>query len=244
MQGRFAGWKVLLNCAGPFSATAGPLMAACLDERVHYLDITGEIEVIEAAAALDAEAKAAGVVLMPAVGFDVVPSDCLAKTLAERLRADAVAVGDGGPDVGESWHGQDDAGRYSTRGTGAYRRSDRAGAAGLEDARDSLSRRAAAGDDDSLGGRCHAYYSTGIPNIEVYAVASSRQIGTLKRGDGWPRPQPAAHPGTRETSHRKAAHRPHGGPSRDGMHSHCGAASKLTRADSSKELSRHRTATV
>ncbi|HEV8000488.1 MAG TPA: saccharopine dehydrogenase NADP-binding domain-containing protein, partial [Planctomycetaceae bacterium] len=42
------GAGLVLNCAGPFSATARPLMAACLAERVHYLDITGEIEVIEA----------------------------------------------------------------------------------------------------------------------------------------------------------------------------------------------------
>jgi short subunit dehydrogenase-like uncharacterized protein len=58
---------------------------ACLRNLVHYLDITGEIEVFEALAARDAEAKARGVMLLPGVGFDVVPSDCLAAHLKRRL---------------------------------------------------------------------------------------------------------------------------------------------------------------
>jgi len=53
--------------------------------RVHYLDITGEIDVFEALPARDAEAKARGVMLLPGVGFDVVPSDCLAAHLKRRL---------------------------------------------------------------------------------------------------------------------------------------------------------------
>jgi short subunit dehydrogenase-like uncharacterized protein len=85
LRANIRGLKLILNCAGPFSATARPLMEACLAERVHYLDITGEIDVIEAAAALDERAKTAGVILLPAVGFDVVPSDCLAKTLSQKL---------------------------------------------------------------------------------------------------------------------------------------------------------------
>ena len=76
---------LVLNCAGPFSETACELIEACLAARVHYLDITGEIDVIELAARRGKAAEAAGVVLMPAVGFDVVPSDCLAATLADRL---------------------------------------------------------------------------------------------------------------------------------------------------------------
>lgn len=79
------GVRAVLNCAGPFSATAVPMAEACLQARTHYLDITGEIDVIEAMAALDARAQEAGVTLLPAVGFDVVPSDCLAAMLADRL---------------------------------------------------------------------------------------------------------------------------------------------------------------
>jgi short subunit dehydrogenase-like uncharacterized protein len=82
---QIAGLQVVLNCAGPFSATAVPMMEACLWIGCHYLDITGEIDVIEAAAARDDRAKKMNVTLLPAVGFDVVPSDCLARMLSEKL---------------------------------------------------------------------------------------------------------------------------------------------------------------
>ncbi len=76
---------VVLHIAGPFSATSKPMADACLRTGTHYLDITGEIDVFEALAARDAEAKRAGIMLMPGVGFDVVPSDCLAAHLKRRL---------------------------------------------------------------------------------------------------------------------------------------------------------------
>ena len=76
---------VVLHIAGPFSATSRPMTDACLRTGTHYLDITGEIDVFEELAARDAEAKRAGVMLMPGVGFDVVPSDCLAAHLKRRL---------------------------------------------------------------------------------------------------------------------------------------------------------------
>ena len=77
--------SVVLCVAGPFSTTSKPMADACLRNRVHYLDITGEIDVFEALAARDAEAKAQGVTLLPGVGFDVVPSDCLAAHLKRQL---------------------------------------------------------------------------------------------------------------------------------------------------------------
>ena len=76
---------VVLNCAGPFKHTAEPLASACLRAGAHYLDITGEIPVYEALQAKDAQAKARGVMLLPGVGFDVVPTDCLALHLKQRL---------------------------------------------------------------------------------------------------------------------------------------------------------------
>lgn len=72
------GVAVVLHCAGPFSRTAKPMMAACIERGVHYLDITGEIGVFELAAHVGPKAAAAGVMLLPGAGFDVVPSDCLA----------------------------------------------------------------------------------------------------------------------------------------------------------------------
>ncbi len=79
------GIHTVLNCAGPFSQTARPMVDACLKAGIHYLDITGEAAVFETMAARDAEAKTAGIVLLPGVGFDVVPSDCLAVHLKRRL---------------------------------------------------------------------------------------------------------------------------------------------------------------
>lgn len=82
---------VVLNCAGPFSSTARPLVEACLETRTHYVDITGEIPVFELCHGLDARAKEAGVVLCPGAGFDIVPTDCLAALLKERM-PDAVTI--------------------------------------------------------------------------------------------------------------------------------------------------------
>lgn len=76
---------VVLHIAGPFSATSRPMADACLRAKTHYLDITGEIAVFEALAARDGEAKKAGVMLLPGVGFDVVLSDCLAAHIKRRL---------------------------------------------------------------------------------------------------------------------------------------------------------------
>src|SRR5208337_485766 len=71
------GIAVLLNCAGPFKHTAGPLADACLATGVHYLDITGEIPGLEALQAKGAEAEAEGVMLLPGVRLVVGPADCL-----------------------------------------------------------------------------------------------------------------------------------------------------------------------
>ncbi|MCB0706817.1 MAG: saccharopine dehydrogenase NADP-binding domain-containing protein [Saprospiraceae bacterium] len=77
--------SVLLHAAGPFIHTAKPMMEACIRNGIHYLDITGEIGVFEMAHALDKKAQAAGIVLLPGVGFDVVPTDCLALHLKNLL---------------------------------------------------------------------------------------------------------------------------------------------------------------
>ena len=79
------GIDVVIHCAGPFSRTSRPMVDACIRSGANYIDITGEIPVFEACAARGAEAEAAGVLLMPGAGFDVVPSDCLAAHLAGRL---------------------------------------------------------------------------------------------------------------------------------------------------------------
>jgi short subunit dehydrogenase-like uncharacterized protein len=78
-------FSALLLAAGPFSRTSGPALEACLRSKTAYLDITGEVDVLESAFARDADAKRSGIAVLPGTGFDVVPSDCLAKALSEAL---------------------------------------------------------------------------------------------------------------------------------------------------------------
>lgn len=79
------GITVVLNCAGPFAHTSESLMRACIIQGVHYLDITAEINVYRLAESLHDLASTARVMLLPGVGWDVVPTDCLAVTIAEKV---------------------------------------------------------------------------------------------------------------------------------------------------------------
>lgn len=76
---------VVLHAAGPFNHTAKKMIEACLASNTHYLDITGEITVFERAKKYDYKAKEAGIMIMPGVGFDVVPTDCTALYLKDQL---------------------------------------------------------------------------------------------------------------------------------------------------------------
>lgn len=82
-----AGIDLVLHCAGPFSATSKPMLAACLSQKVHYLDITGEIDVFAACHEQNEAAEAAGIVVCPGAGFDVVPTDCMAASLSQAMPA-------------------------------------------------------------------------------------------------------------------------------------------------------------
>jgi short subunit dehydrogenase-like uncharacterized protein len=166
--------SLLLNCAGPFSQTALALMRACIAARVHYLDITGEIAVFESAHRLDADAKAAGVILCPGVGFDVVPTDCAALMLKRAL-----------PEAAELWLGFEMTGRKMAKGTaktfiealgksGMVRRGGRL----VEFPISRGARRIDFGRGERLampvpwGDVSTAYYTTRIPNITVYTPIS------------------------------------------------------------------------
>jgi short subunit dehydrogenase-like uncharacterized protein len=76
----------MLNLAGPFVHTAEPVAQACLEAGAHYLDISGEVDALSALSRLHGAARARGVMLMPGVGFDIVPSDCLGAHAAARVR--------------------------------------------------------------------------------------------------------------------------------------------------------------
>ena len=69
--------QVVLHCAGPFADTAKQMIDACLETRVHYADINGDISVFEMLKNYDTAAKQKNIMIMPGVGFDVVPTDAL-----------------------------------------------------------------------------------------------------------------------------------------------------------------------
>jgi short subunit dehydrogenase-like uncharacterized protein len=182
------GVKTVLNCAGPFSKTALPLVMACLKTGTHYLDITGEIAVFESLKEQDTEAKAAGIVVMPGVGFDVVPSDCLAVYLKQRL-----------PTATHLAMAFRSSGRLS-RGTmlTALEKMVDGGMVRVNGLLTPVPSAWKTRDVDfgdgpvramtiPWGDVATAYYSTGIPNIEVYLAApwSFRMGAKVSRWFGW-----------------------------------------------------------
>ncbi|MBM4361357.1 MAG: saccharopine dehydrogenase NADP-binding domain-containing protein, partial [Deltaproteobacteria bacterium] len=95
-----AGSRLLLSAAGPFEATTPALVRSCLESRVHYLDLGGEVRPLKLLADLDGAARARGILLLPSVGFDVVPSDCLAAHVARALPdAEELVLGVQGSDL-------------------------------------------------------------------------------------------------------------------------------------------------
>jgi short subunit dehydrogenase-like uncharacterized protein len=177
-----AGRSLVLHCAGPFSATARPMLEGCLATGAHYLDITGEIAVFELAQSLDARARAAGVLVCPGVGFDVVPTDCVAAALKEALPgATHLALGfDGQSSFSRG------TGRTMIEGLkdgGCIRRDGRLVRVplGYRDRRIDFG----AGEKLAMtipwGDVSTAYRTTGIPNVEVYIPMSPRRVRSLRR---------------------------------------------------------------
>ncbi|HVG34171.1 MAG TPA: saccharopine dehydrogenase NADP-binding domain-containing protein [Pyrinomonadaceae bacterium] len=178
---------VVLHCAGPFSRTSQPMADGCLRTGTHYLDITGEIAVFEALAARRAEAEAAGVMLLPGVGFDVVPSDCLAAHLKRRLpSATRLTLAIQG--LGRISHGTATTMVENINRGGIVRRDGRltpVPSAWRTRAVD-FGRGPVKATTIPWGDIATAFRSTGIPNIEVYAAipSAARRMMKLSRGLG------------------------------------------------------------
>jgi short subunit dehydrogenase-like uncharacterized protein len=180
--------RVVLHAAGPFSRTSRPMVEACLRTGVHYLDITGEIAVFEAVAAQDKKARAAGVMLMPGAGFDVVPSDCLAAHLKRRLptatRLSLAFAGHGGISRGTMTTMIENIGEG-----GAVRRGGRfvRVPAAYRSRTIDLGRGPWTMTTIPWGDVSTAFHSTGIPDIEVYTrVGSGARRGMIaSRYLGW-----------------------------------------------------------
>ncbi len=76
---------LVLHAAGPYAYTARQMIEACLQTGVHYIDINGDISVFEMLKKYDAVAKEKNIMIMPGVGFDVVPTDCIALQLKNKM---------------------------------------------------------------------------------------------------------------------------------------------------------------
>lgn len=95
-----ADFDLVLHAAGPFIHTSEPMIQACLAGKTHYLDITGEIPVFETTFSYDTHAREQGIALISGVGFDIVPTDCMAKYVSEHLpNATELAMAIGGISV-------------------------------------------------------------------------------------------------------------------------------------------------
>ena len=178
----------VLHCAGPFSLTSRQMAEACLRNKKHYTDITGEIAVFEAMARLDEKANEAGIMIMPGVGFDVVPTDCLARHLKDRLpTANYLSLAFYG--MGRLSHGTQATMTMNVGRGGAIRKDGtitRVPAAWKTREIDfgEVTKKAVT---IPWGDVATAYYSTGIPSIEVYTVVPPANLKMLKasRYLGW-----------------------------------------------------------
>lgn len=178
------GIRAVLHCAGPFIKTSAPMVAACLGTGAHYLDITGEIPVFERVLSQGEAARRAGVALIPGVGFDVVPSDCLAARLKEALPDATDLVLAFYTDKGSVSRGTMKTMIESLPHAGAIRKDGKIVPVPIAfDAQEI---------DFGRGGRrwamtipwgdvSTAYHSTGIPNIRVYSGTPPAQIRRMKR---------------------------------------------------------------
>lgn len=180
--------EFVLHCAGPFSITSGPMVEACIRNGKHYLDITGEIEVFEAMAARDKPARDANVMVMPGVGFDVVPSDSLAKHLSNRL-PDAVDLTLAFYGLGRISHGTQKTMTMNVGKGGAIRRDGKivpvpAAWKTREIDFGEMTKEAVT---IPWGDVSTAFYTTGIPNIKVFTVIPPAQMRMLRLSNyiGW-----------------------------------------------------------
>ncbi len=183
LAGHFDGVHTVLHCAGPFSHTSRPVLEACLKAGTHYVDVTGEIAVFEACRRAHGDAMGAGIAVLPGAGFDVVPSDCLAKTLAERLPS-ATHLTLAFANSGESGFSHGTATTMvENLGAGSAVREDgkiRVIGAGSRQKPIPFRDKRREGVAIPWGDISTAHHSTGIPNIEVYMAVPSRMRKAMK----------------------------------------------------------------
>ncbi len=88
------GAAAVINCAGPFADTSAPIIDAALRVRMPYVDVMAEVEaLVSVFERYDEPARAAGVVIAPAMAFYGALGDLLATAaMRDWPRADAIDV--------------------------------------------------------------------------------------------------------------------------------------------------------
>ena len=170
--------KVVLHCAGPFSQTFRPMFNACLSAKVNYLDVTGEIGVFEELFARDSDCKDAGITAISGVGFDVVPTDCLAARIKEHLpEATHLRLGIAGIGAGIS-RGTAKTMFEGTAHGGCIRQDGKLVTVPLayKTTKFTFNHASTIAVTMPWGDLATAYRSTGIPNIEVYFATSTNAV--------------------------------------------------------------------
>ena len=177
------GIELVLHCAGPFSATSRPMVDACVRTRAHYFDITGEIGVFEYIHENDARWRDAGIAAIPGMGFDVVPTDCLAAMLKEDM-PDAHTLRIAFKGAGAKMSAGTTKTMIEGLGEGsAVRRHGR-----IERIPPGSLTREIPFEEGAAelamaipwGDLATAWYSTGIPNIETFVYADPAQLRQLR----------------------------------------------------------------
>ncbi len=173
---------LVLNCAGPFSRTCAPMLEACLERKVHYLDITGEIDVFAHCHRAHPRAAHEGVVVFPGTGFDVVPTDCVAATLKQRLPdADRLVLAfeaGGGPSPGTAKTSVEGMAKGGRARIGGELVDVPLGWKAREFVREDGAARSAM--TIPWGDVYTAFVSTGIPNIETYMAVPAQTIARMR----------------------------------------------------------------
>jgi short subunit dehydrogenase-like uncharacterized protein len=170
IAGQLEGLLLVLHCAGPFSATSESMLLGCARAGVHYLDITGEIDVFENVHQQDGRWQQAGIAAIPGVGFDVVPTDCLAAKLA------AFLPGANRLELAFRWPRRISPGTMKTSVEWASRGARRRIAGRVVDVLPGTRRRVPFADGEAgcvaipWGDVSTAFYSTGIEDITVYTT--------------------------------------------------------------------------
>ncbi|WP_115702836.1 saccharopine dehydrogenase family protein [Legionella sainthelensi] len=175
---------LVLNCAGPFSTTSQQMITACIQSGTHYIDITGEISTFEYAHNQNLRAEEANIVLCPGVGFDVTPTDCIAAQLKQILPdANYLALGFDSNSAMSPGTAKTAVEGLALGGKVRINGQIKIVPLAWKTRFIDFGRGEKLATTIPWGDISTAFYTTGIPNIEVYVPISPKRLSILKRAN-------------------------------------------------------------